>query len=169
MAIAGKKNTIRQIIELVLVVIVVAYLIPAVKGSIFPAQMDKVEKMLRNASMKGCQLAVDRRSKSEIVLTVYDGDKSVSVQIYKDVIRELEPENNYRVFFTHAINDNSEKVVYLTRARIETDEDLKKLHHLEVTVCGRIKDQTGNVKYDGHEPIYECEVPIQKITAFAAE
>ena len=169
MTIAGKKNTFRKIIELILVVTVVAYLVPAVKGSLFPAQMDRVEKMLRNATMQGCHLAVDRKSKSEIVLTVYDGDMSISVQIYRDVMHELEPENNYRIFFAHAINDNSEKVVYLSRARMETDEDLKKLNRLEVTVCGRIKDQTGNVKYDGHEPIYECEVPIQKITAFAAE
>ncbi len=66
-------------------------------------------------------------------------------------------------------NENSEQVVYLSRARMETDEDLKKLHRIEVSVCGRIKNQTGKVRYDGHEPIYECEVPIQKITALAAE
>ncbi len=163
----AKKNTFRQIIELIFVITVVAYLIPAVKGAVFPTRMDKVENMLRNAALQGYRLSVDRKSKSEIVLTVYDGGKSATVQIYRDVMHELEPVDSHRIFFAHAINDNSKDVVYLSRTRMVTDKDFKKLLHLEVTVCGRIKDQTGNVGYEGHEPIYECEVPIQKISASA--
>jgi len=51
---------------------------------------------------------------------------------------------------------------------IETDKELKRVKHLEVTVCDRIKDQTGQVRYNGHEPVYECEVPIQEIKCTAA-
>lgn len=165
----SKKTIFRQVFELILIVTVVVYIIPAVKDTIFPTKMDRFEKMLRKASMQGYRLAVDRKSKSEIVLTVYDGDNSITVQIYRDVLREIEPVNRFRIFFSHAINDNSEQVVYLSRVRMETDEDLKTLHRLEVTVCGRIQDQTGKVSYDDHEPIYECEVPIQKITTSARE
>jgi hypothetical protein len=164
-----KQKMIHQVFDLFLVIIVVAYIVPAAKDALFPTQMTRLEKMLRNSSMQGYKLAIDRKSASEIVLTAFDGDKSITGQIYRDVLRELEPVGDRRVFFTHAINDNAEQVVYLSRVLMETDADLKKLQRLEVTVCGRIRNQTGNVHYDGHEPIYECEVPVRKIIASAVE
>jgi len=157
----------RRLFDFILVATVAVYIIPVAKQTLYPTQMARLEKMLRNSSMSRCRLSVDGNREYEIVLTAYDGGKSITAQIYRDVLRELEPVDGNRIFFSHAINDNSNQVVYLSRVRLETDPDLKELRHLEISVCGRIKDQTGNVKYDGHEPIYECEVPIQKITASA--
>lgn len=162
-------NKISKFASKFIVVFCIIYFYPVLKNALFPTQMTRLEKMLRNSPMQEYQLSVDRKSELEIVLTVYDGDKSITAQIYRDVLRELEPDSDRRRFFTHAINPNSGQVVYLSRVLMETDLDIKKLQRLEVSVCGRIKNQTGNVKYDGHEPIYECEVPVQRITATAAQ
>jgi hypothetical protein len=162
-------NKISRFVSNFIVVFCIIYFYPVLKNTLFPTQMTRIEKMLRNSSMQDYQLSVDRKSEFQIVLTVFDGDKSITARIYRDVLRELEPAGNRRLFFTHTVNRNSEKVAYLSRVLMETDPDLKKLERLEVSVCGRIKNQTGNVKYDGHEPIYECEVPVQRIIATAAQ
>jgi hypothetical protein len=159
----GKYSLIHQIFDLFLIIIVVTYVVPAAKHALFPTQMTRIEKMLRNSTLKGYDIAVDRKDEFKIVLTVFDGDKSISAEIYRDVLQELDPEGEKRIFFTHAINDNSEQVVYLSRVRMETDAKLEKLLHIEITICGRIRNQTGKVQYDGYEPVYECEVPIKKI------
>ena len=165
----NKKKYIRHLIEFVLVATVAVYILPAAKQAFFPTQMDRLEKILRNSTLEGYHLAVDRKDDLEIILTVFDGGKSISARIYRDVLRELDPVGDSRAFFTHAINRNADKVFYLSRILMETDEDFKKLKRLEVTICGHIKNQSGNVRYNGHEPIYECEVPIQKITTSARE
>lgn len=152
-----------------MVVIVAAYAVPAAKHALFPNQMTRLEKMLRHSSMEGYRIAVDRKSESEIVLTVFTGGRSITTEIYKDVIRELGSDDGSRIFFAHAINRNADGVFYLSRTRIEADPDLKRLLKLDVSVCDRIKDQTGNVTYDGHEPLYECEVPVKDAICKAAE
>ena len=165
----SKQSFMHQVFDLFLIIIVVIYVIPSAKLALFPTQMTRIGKMLRSANLKGYHLAVERKSELEIVLTAFDGDESITAQIYRGVLRELEPVGEKRIFFTHAINDNSDQVVYLSRVRMETDADLKKLLRLEITACGRIKNQTGKVKYDDYEPIYECDVPIKRITASAAQ
>jgi len=161
------KAYLRKFIEFILVASVAVFIIPAAKRAFFPNQMDRLEGALRDFRMEGYHVAVDRKDDLEIILTVFDGGKSITAQIYRDVVRELDPTGDRRIFSTHAINRNSGNHFFLSKVILETDEEVKKLHRIEVSVCGRIKDQTGNVKYDGHEPIYECEVPIQKITASA--
>ena len=152
-----------------MVVIVAAYVVPTAKHALFPNQMTRLEKMLRRSSMDGYHLAVDRKSESEIVLTVFTGGRSITTEIYRDVIRELRSDDHSRIFFAHAINRNADGVFYLSRTRIEADPDLNRLLKLDVSVCDRIKDQTGNVTYDGHEPLYECEVPVKDAICKAAE
>jgi hypothetical protein len=169
MSTPGKKNPIRWLIELLIVVTVAAYAAPTIKHALFPDQMTRLEKMLRQSTMAGYNLAVDRKHEREIILTVYNGAQSITTEIYKGVVSELEPEGDSRIFFTHAINRNADGVFYLSRTRIEADPDLKKVRLLEMTVCDRIKDQTGRVPYDGHEPIYECEMPIQKVVCLSME
>lgn len=164
-----KKHPIRQFLELIIIIVFVAYVVPAVKHSLFPTQMTRLEKMLRRSSMEGYHLAIDRKSESKIILTAYNGGRSVTTEIYKDVICELERSGNGRFFLTYSLNRDANGIFYLTRTRIETDIDLKRVRRLEVTVCGRLKDQhTGVTRYDGHEPIYECEVPVQQIICQAA-
>lgn len=163
------KTNLRKLFEFILIAIVAVYVVPIAKRALFPSQMDLLENALRDTSFKEYHVAVDRKDDLEIILTVFDGAKSVTAQIYRDVLREIDPVGDRRFFYTHAINRNSEKFFFLSRVILEADEDVRQLQRLEVTVCDRIKDQTGNVKYDGHEPIYECVVPIQKITAFAVE
>ncbi|MGD9366988.1 MAG: hypothetical protein PVH87_14920 [Desulfobacteraceae bacterium] len=120
--------------------------------------------MLRRSSMEGYHLAIDRKSESKIILTAYNGGRSITTEIYRDVIHELEPSDDSRVFFAYSINANAQEVAYLTRTLIEADVDLKRVRRLELTVCGQLKDQhAGVTRYDGHEPIYECEVPVQQI------
>lgn len=119
--------------------------------------------------MEGYNLAIDRKSESKIILTVYNGGRSVTTEIYRDVIHELEPSGDSRVFFAYSINANAQEVAYLTRTLIEADVNLKRVRRLEVTVCGRLKDQhAGVTRFAGHEPIYECEVPVQQIICQAA-
>jgi hypothetical protein len=152
-----------------LLVFCIVYFYPEVKNTLFPDRMTRLENMFRRSSMAGYHLAIDRKSVSEINLSVFNGARSITTQIYRDVIHELDPVGDNRVFFTHAVNSNAEGVTYLSRTRIETDSDMKPVRYLEVTVCGRIKDQSGQVGYDGHEPVYECEAPIWEIKCSAKE
>jgi hypothetical protein len=86
------------------------------------------------------------------------------------VIHELEPSGDNRVFFTYSLNRDSNEIFYLTRTKIEADPDLKQVQRLEVTVCGRLKDQhAGVTRFNGYEPVYECEVPEQQAVCLAAE
>jgi hypothetical protein len=151
-----------------LVAFLIIYYYPHVKQFFFPSQMTRFEKMFRQSEMDGYQLAVDRKSLSKIILTVYNGGQSITTQIYRNVIRELEPEGDSRIFFSHAANSNAQGVKYLSRTKIKTDSKLKRVKFLEVTICDRIKDQVGRIQHDGHEPIYECAVPIREIKCKAA-
>lgn len=164
-----KKNPIWQFVGFFIAIIFGLYIIPAAKHSLFPDQMTRLEKMLRRSSMEGYHLAIDRKSESKIILTVYNGGRSVTTEIYRDVIRELEQSGNRRFFLTHSINRDANEIFYLTRTLIEADVNLKRVRHLEVIVCGRLKDQhAGVTRYDGYDPIYECEVPVQQIICQAA-
>ncbi len=164
-----KNDTVWRYVSRFLIVLLLIYFYPVVKNKLFPTQMTRLENMLRQSTMDGYHLAVDRQSESKIILTVFTGARSITTEIYRDVILELEATGDSRIFFTHAINRNADGVFYLSRTRIEADPDLKKVRRLEVSVCDRIKSQDGRVRYDGHEPIYECEVPLQEAICMAAE
>jgi hypothetical protein len=166
---SGKLHFVHQVLDLLLIIIVVIYVIPAAKNTLFPTQMTRIENMLRNSTLKGYHIAVDRKDDLEFILTVFDGGKSITAQIYRDVLRELDPVEGRRVFISHAINRNADKAFYISNVRLETDSDLKHLRRLEISVCDRIKDQSGKVEYDNDKPIYECEVPIKRITASAVK
>ena len=158
-----------RVIELSFIILFVGYVVPAAKHSFFPDQMTKFEKMLRRSSLIGYNLAVDRKRLTKIILTVYDGGRSITTEIYRDVVREVEPAGNNRVFFAYSLNRDSNEIFYLTRTKIEADPDLKQVRRLEVTVCGRLKDQhAGVTRFDGYVPVYECEVPEQRAVCLAA-
>jgi hypothetical protein len=165
-----KNNPLWRFIELPLILVFVAYIVPTAKHALFPDQMTRLEKMLQRSPVVGYNLAVDRKSETKIILTVYNGGQSITTEIYRDVIRELEPSGDSRIFFAHSINDNAQGVAYLTQTRIEADADLKRVRRLEVSVCGRLANQhPGGTHYDGYKPIYECEVPEQHVVCLAAK
>ena len=152
-----------------LIALCIIYFYPDLKHALFPDQMTRLEKMLRRSAINGCKLEVKRRDERLILLTVGIDTKSpFTTEIYKGVVRELETTGKSRFFFAHSINDNADGVTYLTRTLIEADADLKQVRRLEVSVCDRIKDQTGEVRYKDHEPIYECDVPIKKAVCLGA-
>jgi hypothetical protein len=169
-----KKSFIRKAIELPLVVVcswyLVGYVIPGVKHWLFPDQMTRIENMLRRSTCKECQLEVFRRDERFIRLTIETESKPpVKTEIYKGVVREIDTNSNNRTLFACSINDDIAGVTYLTRTLIETDTDLKQLRRLEVSFCGRIKNQKGDVRYKDHEPIYECDIPELKAVCFCAD
>ncbi len=174
MTIADKTNShktpVRRLFELTLIIVVVAYVVPSIKDALFPDQMTQLEKMLRRSVFAGCSFKVERRDRLTLIATVeFPGRAPITTQIYRDVVHELKPSDGKRIFFAHSINDNADGVTYLTRTLIEADKDLKHVRRLEVSVCGRIKNQTGQVSYKDHEPIYECDGPIRKAVCLAAE
>ncbi len=165
-----KKNPLLRLVEFLIAITFAVYIVPAAKHTLFPDQMTRLEKMLRRSAMDGYNLAVDRQHDLKIILTVYNGGQSITTEIYRDVIRELEPSGDSRVFFSYSINDNAQGIAYLTRTKIEADADLKKVRRLDVSVCGRLADQhAGVTRFDGYEPVYECEVPVQQVQCKAAE
>ncbi len=165
----SNKNLFLRIINVIVAIIVGVYIIPNAKHTLFPDQVTRVEKMLRRSIMNGYQLAVDRQDDLTIILTAYNGGRSITTEIYRNVIREIEPHDGIRVFFTYSINDNAQKISYLTRTKIEADADLKQVRRLELSVCGRLADQhAGVTRFDGYEPVYECEVPVQQVICNAA-
>ncbi|MGD9366319.1 MAG: hypothetical protein PVH87_11515 [Desulfobacteraceae bacterium] len=168
------KRFIRQSIELLLVMVFVGYfvvyVIPIVKHWLFPDQMDRLENLLRRSVFRECALKVERRDEFTIFITLErNSAPHITTEIYKGVVREIEPIDENRTFFAHSINRNDNKVFYLTRTLIEADTDLEKIRRLEISFCGRIKDQTGNVRYKDHEPIYECEVPELKAVCLCTD
>jgi hypothetical protein len=166
----SKRKPFLRILDIIVAIIVVLYIVPAVKHTFFPDQMTRLAKMLRRTTMNGYDLAVDHRDEFQIILTTYDGGRSIATEIYRDEIRELEPSGGNRVFFTYSLNRDSKEIFYLTRTKIEADADLKQVRRLEVTVCGRLKDQhAGVTRFDGYEPVYECDVPLQQAVCQAAE
>jgi len=72
-----------------LIVFCIIYFYPYAKNALFPNQMTRIENMLRRSPMEGYHLAVDRKSPSEIIITVFSGARSVTTEIYREVIREL--------------------------------------------------------------------------------
>jgi len=76
-----KKNPIRWVVELLLILTFVGYVVPDVKHALFPNQMTHLEKMLRQSTMDGYHLAVDRQSESKIILTVFTGARSITTEI----------------------------------------------------------------------------------------
>ncbi|MEJ2157462.1 MAG: hypothetical protein P8X96_19200 [Desulfobacteraceae bacterium] len=156
--------------EFLFIIIIISYVVPAVKHSLFPDQMTRLEKMLRHSNMDGYHLAVDRQSEAEIILTVFNGGRSITTEIDKYRLKEIATFDDMRVLFTYSLNSDSNDVRYLTRTKIEADADLKQVRRLEVTVCGRLADQhAGVTRFDGYEPVYECEVPVKEAVCLAAE
>ncbi len=165
-----KKNPLLLLVEFLIAITFAIYIVPAAKHTLFPDQMTRLENMLRRTTMEGYDLAVDRKSEAEIILTVFNGGRSITTEIYKHVIRELESSGDTRVFFSYSVNRNSNGVFYLTRTRIEADTDLKRVRRLEVGVCGQLANQhPGATRFDGYKPIYKCEVPEQQVQCQAAE
>jgi len=166
----SKKHPLMQFAELLFIIIFISYVVPEVKHSLLPDQMTRLEKMLRRSAMDGYQLAVDHNSESKITLTVYNGDHSITTEIYKIELHELKPSRGNRIFLAYSINDNAQGIAYLTRTKIEADADLKQVRRLEVSVCGKLADQhAGVTRFEGYEPVYECEVPVQQVVCLAAE
>jgi hypothetical protein len=166
----SKRKPFLRVIDIIIAIIFGIYIVPSVKHTFFPDQMTRISKMLQRSSMNSYDLAVDHQDEFKIILTVYDGGKSITTEIYRDVIHELEPSGDNRVFFTYSLNRDSNEIFYLTRTKIEADPDLKQVQRLEVTVCGRLKDQhAGVTRFNGYEPVYECEVPEQQAVCLAAE
>ena len=163
-----KNSLLWRCLELPLILVFVVYIVPAAKHALFPDQMTRLEEMLRNSTMDGYHLAVDRKSRAEILLTVFDGGRSITTEIDKYAIHELEPTADNRIFFAYTVNRDSNEVFYLTRTKIEADADLKQVRRLEVGVCSRLADQhAGVTRHDGYEPIYQCQVPEQIVVCQA--
>jgi hypothetical protein len=165
-----KRKLFLRIVNFIIAIIFGIYIVPAAKHTFFPDKMTRLAKMLQRSSMNGYDLAVDHRDDFKIILTTYDGGRSITTEIYRDAIHELKPSGGNRILFAYSINRDSNDVFYLTRTKIETDPDLKRVRRLEVTVCGRLKDQhAGVTRYNGYEPVYECEVPEQRAVCLASE
>jgi hypothetical protein len=165
-----KRHILWRFFDFFVAIAIAIYAVPAVKKALFPDQMTRLEKLLRQSSMRGYDLAVDHEEESQIILSVFDGGQSIVTEIYRNVIRELEPSGGSRVFFTYSLKRDSNDIYYLTRTKIEADPDLKQVRRLEVTVCGRLKDQhAGVTRFDGYEPVYDCEVPEQRAVCLAAD
>lgn len=165
-----KKSFVQQAIELLLILTFVGYAVPDVKHKLFPDQMTRIEKLLERSACRQCQLYAYRSDERLIRLMIETGSKPLfKTEIYKGVVREIDKTNDSRTLFAHSINDDINGVTYLTRTLIEADTDLKQLRRLEVSFCGRIKDQTGKVPYKDHEPIYECDVPELKAVCLCAD
>jgi hypothetical protein len=146
------------------------YVVPGVKHWLFPDRMTRIEKLLERSACRHCQLYVYRRDERLLWLVIEtDSKTSVKTEIYKGIVREIDTTGDGRTLFAHSINDDINGVTYLTRTLIETDADVKQLRRLEASFCGRIKDQTGNVRYKDHEPIYECDVPELKAVCLCAD
>lgn len=163
-----KKNKTWKFVSHFLIALGIIYFYPAAKHSLFPDKMTSIEKLLRQSNMSNYQLAVDRQSDAKIILTVFSGGRSITTEIYRDVIQDQRSSGGNRVLFAHAINRNASDEFYLSRTHIKADADLKQIRRLEVTVCDRIKNQSGKVTYNGYEPVYECEVPILKAICLPA-
>lgn len=165
-----KKRFFQQALELLLILAFVGYVVPDVKHKLFPDQMTRIERLLERSACRQCQLYVDRRDERLIRLMIETGSKPLfKTEIYKGIVREINKTSDSRTLFAHSINDDINGVTYLTRTLIETDADLKQLRRLEASFCSRIKDQTGNVRYKDHEPIYECDVPELKAVCLCSD
>ena len=163
-----KRNPFWRIVDVLIAITFAIYIVPLAKNTLFPNQMTRLEKMLRRSTMDGYNLAIDRKNEFKIILTVFNGSRSITTEIYRDAVRELEPSSDTRVFLAYAINDNAQGVAYLTYTKIEADADVKQVRRLEVSVCGRLADQhAGVTRHDGYEPVYQCEVPEQKAICVA--
>jgi hypothetical protein len=165
-----KKSFFEKAIELLLILVFVGYVVPDVKHKLFPDRMTRIEKLLEHSACRQCKIYVSRRDEYLIRLMIETETLPLfKTEIYKGVVREIDKASNSRTLFAHSINDDINGVTYLTRTLIETDADLKQLRRLEASYCDRIKDQTGDVRYKDHEPIYECDVPELKAVCLCAD
>jgi len=158
------KDALSKFMGLCVVLIMVGYVVPNAKDALFPNQMTRIERMLRRSTMVGYRLAVDRQGDTRLILTAYDGGKSITTEIFRDALEDLEASNNRRVLMAHSVNRNAEGLFYLTWTRMTVDADLKKLQRLELKVCGHMKDPNGRVPFDGRVPIIECAEHVDEIT-----
>jgi hypothetical protein len=111
-----------------LIAFIIISTIPFIRHALFPDPLPRLDKMLRRADLLGCTLNIERRDERLIVMTVkVDGMQPIATEIYKGGVRELAPAGDFRTFFAHSINDNTEGITYLTRTLIKTDPDLNRL------------------------------------------
>ena len=158
-----------SIINLLVALVVMLVVIPAIKQEFFPDLMARIERMLRDAEFETCKVQVERENGLSILLTVTSGEgKPITTNIYRDVMIELRPENEERIFFAHSINHNADKSFYLTQTQVWADADLKKVRRLEVEYCGLLQGHNGRVPYEGHRPVYQCADEIRKYACGAA-
>lgn len=165
-----KKNPVFRFCVVLLMLIGLSFIVPAVKHTIFPSMMTRVERVLLNASFKNCSVHVERERRTKILLAVkYNGTPSITTEIYRMTFQELDCSSPGRCFFAHSINKNPDESFYLTETRMRTDPDLKTLERLEVKYCARLINKEGRVRFKGHEPVIQCAVPIRKITCKRSE
>lgn len=159
----------RKFFDLIIVLTLVLYIVPEAKRALFPDKMTRLEKMFRNATMERYEIAVEYQPSYSMILTVFDGGESITGRIFDRRLIELKPTQGNRVFLAHDVNTDAVRRAYLSRVYFKTDPELKHLLHLEMTMCSALKTPRAKIHFNDHEPIYDCEVPIQKITDFAAE
>ena len=164
-----KTKAIWRYLTRFMIVLFLMYFLPIAKHNLFPGQIVRLEKMLRGTTMVRYNLAIDRKKETKMILTVYDGGRSITTEIYRDALLELTPAGNSRIFSAHSINRDAEGEYYLTWTRIEADAHLSRVRRLEVKVCDRLVGKDGQVRFNGPEPIIECAVPIQEAVCLAAE
>lgn len=158
------KHALSKFMGLCVVIIMVGYVIPNAKHALFPDQMTRIERMLRHSTMEGYRLSVDRQTDTRIILTAYDGSRSITTELFRDAMEELESEDTQRILMAHSVNSNAEGLSYLTWTRMTADADLKRLERLEMKVCGQMKNQDGRVPFKDRIPVIECAVPVEAIT-----
>lgn len=158
------------VVKWVLVFVFILFALPALKQLLFPDLMTRMEKMLRRSGLAQCVVDVARESESLILLNVKaSGESPIAVELYREELKELPEENEYRVFVAHSINHNPDQSYYLTETRIWADVDLKRVLRLEAAYCGRLRAEDGRVAFDGDlRPVYECVDPVQRYVCDAA-
>jgi len=143
--------------------------VPEIKRALFPDLISRLDRALRNTTFDNCMVQVERERDSKILLAVSANSNSpVHTEIYNYILEELEQDNKERNFFVHTINLHEDQSYYLTQTQIWTNEDIGRVHRLEVKYCDRLVSQDGRAAYDGHLPVFECAVSVREATCFAS-
>lgn len=150
--------------------IIIIFSIPYIRNYFFPDKMTRVYNLLTEAKFYGCALAVDRVRKGLLLFTITKGGaEKLTTEIFIEKFNEIKLPNGEHYFFSHSINNSINGFYYLTRTLIVTDAEMKRIQHIEATVCDRLLDPSGHVDYDGYEPIIKCADPVKSITCSALE
>ncbi len=142
--------------------------IPKMETLLHPNTVLKVEKMLNRSNFGECTVTVERKDMASILITVKPDEKfSITTEFYKYFMNDLSKTQDETVLFNHTINQHPNGTFYLTQTQIWADTDLKKARRIAVEYCDQISNPEGRVAYDGHLPIYQCAVPVDRATCFA--